>query len=101
MSIGICFDDDYSDNFITMSESADYYKLRTVIRKTYNANRRMAESMIKEADEMTDDTLGTHFNAVGIRSQALGMMESNINLMRFLIEMGFENDADLIKEETE
>ena len=100
MSISVSFDDsDYSDDYHFMILGAKYDKLRNVIRNTYISNKKTAEELVRKADEMTDDTLGSKLNAADIRAQAIGMMNANITLMKCLIEFGFGNDIDLIKED--
>lgn len=97
MSISVSFED-YDSDPQFMILGAKYDKLRNVIRNTYISNKKTAEKLVKEADETTGDTLGSKLKAMDTRSQAIGMMNANITLMKYLIEFGFDNDIDLIKE---
>lgn len=98
MSISVSFDNDYSNDYQLMILGTKYDKLRNVIRNTYISNKKTAEELVMKADEMADDTFGSKLKAVDIRAQGLGMMNANITLMKCLIEFGFGNDIDLIKE---
>lgn len=102
MSIGFHFDDiegvTYDPEVYKLID--ENKRLREVIRNTYLTVDRIADEKIWTANHLSDRddaTTADKLESVDIRGQALGNKQANIQLMRFLIQFGFDNDTSLIR----